>query len=393
MIDYLIQKFVRNHEDTQSFATRRSYGNLSSAVGLFINLFLFSTKLIIGLLTNSIAIMADAINNLSDCFSIVIMVLSFSMSTKPADEKHPYGHSRLEYIFSSLITILVIYIGVKLVVASFKKIIHPEIITFNIYSLIVLIVAIVAKFWLSKFYYKISKKIDSDLLMATSVDSKSDCISTSIVLISVVVFKLTHLNIDAYIGLLGGVIIIKNGYEMITDTVDKLLGTGASRKFEREITDFITSYDGIYGAHDLRVHDYGPGHIFITVDVEVNSSEEFIKLHSLADRIERDLIEQKGVYSTIHMDPLAVNNPEVQSLHEIVAKIIDDVNDEWILNDFRICPKKEGDEMIFDIKVDIDEKMEDKEIVDIVKGKILSQITDYKPIIAITRGYQRRNFY
>ena len=220
MIDYLIQKFVRNHEDTQSFATRRSYGNLSSAVGLFINLFLFSTKLIIGLLTNSIAIMADAINNLSDCFSIVIMVLSFSMSTKPADEKHPYGHSRLEYIFSSLITILVIYIGIKLVVASFKKIIHPEVITFNVYSLVVLIIAIVAKFWLSKFYHKISKKIDSDLLMATSVDSRSDCISTSIVLISVVVFKLTSLNIDAYIGLLGGLIIIKNGYEMITDTVD-----------------------------------------------------------------------------------------------------------------------------------------------------------------------------
>lgn len=393
MIDYLIHKFVKNHDDTQSLKTRREYGNLSSAVGLSINLFLFLTKLIIGLLTNSIAIMADAINNLSDCFSIILMVLSFSMSTKPADEKHPYGHSRLEYIFSSMITIVVIYIGVKLVVVSFKKIIHPEIITFNIYSILVLVVAIAAKFWLSKFYYKISKKIDSDLLMATSVDSRSDCISTSIVLISVVVFALTKLNVDAYIGLLGGIIIIKNGFEMITDTVDKILGTGASRKFEREILEFVEGYDGIYGAHDLRVHDYGPGHIFITVDVQVDSKKEFIKLHSLVDTIERDLIEKKGIYSTIHMDPLQIDNPKVDRLEKMVTDIIKNMNKDWILNDFRIADKKDTIEMIFDIRVDIKEKMRDEEIVDTVKTKIQSHDMRYYPIIAISRGYQRKNFY
>ncbi len=393
MIDFLINKYVKDPDNTKSFKTRKSYGNLTSIVGLIINLFLFSVKLIIGLLTNSIAITADAINNLSDCFSIILMVLSFSMSTKPADEKHPYGHSRLEYIFSSLITIFVIYIGVKLVVESFKKIIHPEAITFNIYSVLILSIAIIAKFWLSKFYYRISKKIDSDLLMATSVDSKSDCISTSIVLISVIVFRLTKLNVDAYIGLLGGLIIIKNGFQTITDTVDKLMGTKASSKFERDIIDFITSYDGIYGAHDLMVHDYGPGHIFITVDVEVDSSKEFLKLHSLVDKIERDLIEEKSVYSTIHMDPLILDNENVEKLRNMVMEIVKSQNSEWKLNDFRSFDHKDYTEMFFDIEVGFNEEMKDEEIVEIIKTKIRSKDLRYRPIIAIARGYQRTNFY
>ncbi|MDY6065267.1 MAG: cation diffusion facilitator family transporter [Finegoldia sp.] len=387
MIDFLIGKFVKNPQDINSDKTRKSYGNLSSGVGFVVNLLLFTFKLIVGLLSNSIAIIADAINNLSDVFSIGIMLISFKLSAKPADEKHPYGHARIEYLFSSVITIIVIIVGVELMITSVKKIINPEQITFDISSIIVLVVAIILKIWLSRFYTHISGIIHSDLLQATAVDSKADSISTSIVLISVLVYAFLDINVDAYVGLLGAIIIIKSGFEMIMSTIDKLLGQKVSKEVEDSIYKIIDDNKYVQGGHDLTVHDYGPGHMFCSVDVEIDSDMDLLTAHNVVDSIEREIKDKLYIDATIHMDPILKEDSKdpIQKIKLAVSSIDDD----WEVHDIRIDQGKEKTKVIIDLSIGYDEEMTNEEIYDKVDKKLSEIDPSYMALITLRKGYQR----
>lgn len=388
MTNFLIDKFVKNPNDLNSDRTRQSYGNLSSGVGFSINLILFSFKLIVGIISNSIAITADAINNLSDVFSIGIMVISFKLSAKPADEKHPYGHARIEYIFSSIITIIVIIVGVQLMRTSIRKIINPEPIVFDISSILVLVVAIFLKVWLARFYTKISNIIHSDLLQATAVDSKADSISTSIVLISLLVYNFFNLNVDAFVGLLGAIIIIKSGFEMITSTVDKILGQKVSPEIEKDIYEIINTSERVQGAHELTVYDYGPGHMFCSVDVEVDSNMDLLSAHNIIDSIEREIKDKLHIDATIHIDPVILDNDNNDPIQEI-KKEISSIKNGWEVHDVRIEKGKEKTKVIFDLSIDYKESLTNKEIYKIVDDKLIQIDPSYMALITLRRGYQR----
>lgn len=365
--------------------TEMKHGIRAGIVGIITNIILFVGKIAVGLISGSITIVADAINNIADAGSSVVTVIGFKLSSRPADEDHPFGHERVEQICALLVAIIVLAVGVLLGKSSIEKIITPEAITVSVATYIVLALGIVGKLGLMAFFRIYGKKIDSDSLLATSQDARNDAISTIAVLISTIVIATTGVNIDGYMGLAVSIFIVISALIMFKEIISPLLGEKADEKFVAEVRQKLISYDRIVGIHDLVVHLYGKTP-FVTVHAEVDAKEDFIAIHDLIDNIERDFMAE-GVHLSIHMDPIETDNPEVKE-HKIRAiNVLNTIDESLHLHDFRIVKGDTHTNILFDVVVPYDKKITLKTIQDAMAKEYENDETKYFFVLALDREY------
>ncbi len=353
MLPLLLRLFVKEKPEHPSYRTK--CGNLAGTVGILCNLVLFALKLAVGLLTASISIMADAMNNLSDMGSSVVTILGFRLAAKPADPDHPYGHGRYEYISAFIVSGLIILVGVELLKSSVDKLIHPTPLAFTWGSVIVLSGTILIKFWMFLFNRRLAKKIESDAVKATSSDSFNDAITTTAILVSVVIMMVWQINIDAYMGILISLFIIWSGLKTAKETLDPLLGQPLDTESAKEIEREIMTFDGFLGVHDLMTHNYGVGRSFASVHVEVPYDTDIVKCHEQVDLCEKLVFERTGVHLTIHMDPVETDNEKLNFAKSVIAEKVKEIHPALTIHDFRMTPKSdERTNLIFDVVVPAD---------------------------------------
>ena len=378
MIDFLRRVFVKDYQNVKNQKVRERHGKLASGVGILSNLILFIIKIIAGILSKSISIIADSINNLSDMGSSVVTLVGFKFANLPADEHHPYGHQRIEYIAGLIVSIIIIFVGGTLFVSSIDKIVEYKpyeleytaaYITIGILS-----VSILIKLWQSVFSKKIGKIIDSVALEATAQDSKNDCISTGVILLGTVAMLICQscgavipFSLDGVLGILVSLFIVYSGFGLIKETIDPLIGTSISKEYVDDIVKFIDSYPMVLGHHDVMCHMYGPTKCFMTAHVEIDSKTDIYEAHEMMDKIEHDTHEKFGIYLTIHMDPVEVGNKELDLLNERVGKILKEIDPILTYHDFRYVPLENGANLIFDIVVPYKFRLSNEEIIRILE--------------------------
>ena len=351
MTSLLLRLFVKNHDDTENPVVRGAYGKLAGAVGIVCNLLLFAGKLLAGILSGSVAVTADAVNNLSDASSSLVTLLGFKLAERPADEEHPYGHARIEYISGLVVAALILLIGAELAKSSFSKILHPETVEFSLLTLGVLIGSILVKLWMALFCRKLGRRIDSTTLLATSADSRNDVISTAAVLVGCLVGYFFDVKLDGYIGMAVALFIIWSGCSIAKDTINPLLGERASEELVRNISDLILSHEKILGIHDLMVHDYGPGNCFASVHAEMDSAEDPLICHDIIDDIERDALRELQVHLVIHYDPIVTDDEELNAARALVEQEIKSIDESLSLHDFRMVRGPGHTNLIFDLVI------------------------------------------
>lgn len=388
MIDILTKTFINDYENIKSQKVRTSYGVMAGIIGIFANFTLFSGKMIIGLLINSISIMADGINNLSDAASSVISLVGVKMAEKPADKEHPFGHGRIEYISALIVSFMVLLVGITLLKDSFIKILNPEHIDFKWIPLFILIFSVIIKMWLSYINNKLGKKINSKILLATAADARNDVIITSGLILSLVAEKFTGLMIDGWSGFAISFIVILSGYGIAKDTLLPLLGEAVDKDTYENITKLVESYDGIIGSHDLITHNYGPSHIMATIHVEVSNSRDLRDVHDIIDSIERDVLEQYNIHLLIHVDPLETQNKDFLLIKKNIEDLVYQLEKESSIHDFHISRKSQTNKISFDVVVPYTYNSQ-------LKDSLLSDITDklsilypnYKYVIIIENSF------
>ena len=351
MTGLLLRLFVKNHNDTENPVVRSAYGKLAGAVGIVCNLLLFAGKLLAGILSGSVAVTADAVNNLSDASSSLVTLLGFKLAERPADEEHPYGHARIEYISGLVVAALILLIGAELAKSSFSKILHPETVEFSLLTLGVLIGSILVKLWMALFCRKLGRRIDSTTLLATSADSRNDVISTAAVLVGCLAGYFFDVKLDGYIGMAVALFIIWSGCSIAKDTISPLLGEQASGELVRNISDLILSHEKILGIHDLMVHDYGPGNCFASVHAEMDSAEDPLTCHDIIDDIERDALRELRVHLVIHYDPIITDDEELNAARALVEQEIRSIDESLSLHDFRMVRGPGHTNLIFDLVI------------------------------------------
>ena len=351
MTEFLVNKFIKDSANIESTEVRTRYGMLASVVGIFCNVLLFSVKLAIGLILSSLAVTADAFNNLSDAASSIISFVGVKMAGKPADAEHPFGHGRIEYIAALIVSFLVIEVGFTFFKSSISKIMHPEEITFDPVSFIILILSIRVKLWMAFFNNKLGKRIDSKVMLATAADSLGDVITTSATVISIVICHFTSINVDAIAGLIVSGIVIWSGVSIAKDTLEPLIGQRVPSELYQKITDMVESYEGIVGAHDLIVHNYGPNRSMATIHAEVPNDVSIEASHEIIDRIERDAKKELNILLVIHMDPVEMRDEEVLELRDKTSHIVHALDPELHFHDFRVLKENEQKNLIFDLVV------------------------------------------
>ena len=351
MTEFLVNKFIKDSANIESTEVRTRYGMLASVVGIFCNVLLFSVKLAIGLILSSLAVTADAFNNLSDAASSIISFVGVKMAGKPADAEHPFGHGRIEYIAALIVSFLVIEVGFTFFKSSISKIMHPEEITFDPVPFIILILSILVKLWMAFFNNKLGKRIDSKVMLATAADSLGDVITTSATVISIVICHFTSINVDAIAGLIVSGIVIWSGVSIAKDTLEPLIGQRVPSELYQKITDMVESYEGIVGAHDLIVHNYGPNRSMATIHAEVPNDVSIEASHEIIDRIERDAKKELNILLVIHMDPVEMRDEEVLELHDKTSHIVHALDPELHFHDFRVLKENEQKNLIFDLVV------------------------------------------
>ncbi|NCA67127.1 MAG: cation transporter [Clostridia bacterium] len=354
MWKYLKKKFINNYKETDNPEVRLKYGIVAGILGIITNFILFVLKITIGILAASITIIADAINNLSDIGSSAITVLGFKMSGRPADPEHPYGHARYEHIAALIIAIIVMFIGVTLAKESVGKIINPTPVTVDVFTYAVLVFAILFKFAQMLMYKNFAKAINSEALRASAIDSRNDIISTSAVLVAIVLIALfprTGLSIDGVAGLLVSLFIVITSIKLVSDTITPLLGAKPDKEMVKKIKDKLRSYNGVLGIHDLMIHSYGTGTVFVIVHIEVCNKEDVMVSHDLMDNIERDFRDELGINLCIHMDPIETDNPVVDALKSEVENALYTIDSRLKIHDFRIVSGKSHTNILFDVNV------------------------------------------
>ncbi|RHP42150.1 MULTISPECIES: cation diffusion facilitator family transporter [unclassified Clostridium] len=351
MINFLVKRFVKDYENVENAKVRTAYGMLASILGICCNLFLFSSKLFAGFLVNSISVMADAFNNLSDAASSIIGFVGVRMAEKPADEEHPFGHGRMEYIAAFVVAFLVVQVGFSLLKTAVEKILHPETLSFSLFSVGILVFSVLVKLWMASYNRKLGKKIHSTVMMATAADSLGDVGATSATIVSLLVFRFFHINIDGIIGLVVSVLVLIAGINIAKDTLAPLLGEAIDSEVYKKISDFVESYDGIIGSHDLIVHNYGPSRSMASIHAEVPSKVDIEVSHAVVDRIERDAMEKLGIFLVIHMDPVETDNELAAILKEMTIDVILHLDSRLTLHDFRIVQSPTRINLIFDLVV------------------------------------------
>lgn len=362
MTDILIKIFIKNPAQTDNPSVRKQYGTLSGAVGIICNLVLFGTKFLSGFLTGAISIIADAFNNLSDAGSSIMTLVGFRMAGRPADSNHPYGHGRIEYLSGLLVSIVIVLMGFELIQSSFDKILHPEQITPDSLSVVILLFSIVLKFWMAGFNKKLGEKLDSASMKVTAMDSLSDCIATSSVLIGIIISYFTNYNLDGYIGILVACFILYAGYNAAKETLAPLLGKKADPDFVKNLSIRLTSREELIGFHDLMIHDYGPGRVMVTVHSEVPYPMDLMHAHDIIDEVEMEIKKDLGCDITIHMDPVILDDKEKNYFMEIINGILLEINERITIHDFRVSKGPLKTKLIFHVVVPFGFKMEKKDL-------------------------------
>ena len=364
MGNFLFRKFIKNSEDVKDPKVRDAYGKLAGAVGIVSNSLLCAAKMLIGLISGSIAIVADAINNLADASSSLITLVGFKLASMPEDKEHPYGHARIEYLAGMAVSIIIILVGAELGKGSFEKILAPEPVEFSWVVVAVLVLAIAVKIWQAAFNISAGKKINSLTLIAAGTDSRNDVISTAVVLAGVLAGHFFDLHVDGYLGLAVAVFILWSGICLVRETISPLLGEAPDPELIKQIEEAAMSFDGVIGIHDLVVHNYGPGKIFASIHIEVDSRVDVMVSHDLVDNIEKKISSDLHVVMTAHMDPINVDDPNREPLGEIIAQTINDIPGALSFHDLRIVPGASHTNVIFDVLLSPDCRISREEIAE-----------------------------
>ena len=352
LTNFLVKNFVKDSENIADNNVRNAYGSLAGIVGIIINFLLFLIKLSVGLLSGSVAIMADAFNNLSDAASSIMTIVGFKMASKPADAEHPFGHGRIEYLTAMVVSFMVMLVGFQFVKSSFNKIINPETVVFEMVPFLLLFISIFFKVWLSSFNRKIGNKINSSVLKATATDAMGDVFTSSTVVISFLLSNFISFPIDGYIGIIVSLAIVYSGFTLIKETLSPLLGEPPDPILVNNINDMVMSYDNITGVHDLIIHNYGPGRIMASIHAEIPANIGIMEIHDIIDTAEREISEKLNIYLVIHMDPICVDTDEIIETRAILNNIINKYSYIKSYHDFRIIGEHEAKNLIFDIVID-----------------------------------------
>lgn len=351
MTEFLVKRFVKNYQNTEDLQVRTAYGVLSSLVGICCNLLLFAAKVVIGMVMNSISVTADAFNNLSDAASSVISFVGVKMADKPADEEHPFGHGRMEYIAALIVSFLVIEVGFTFFKSSIGKLRTPEDMNFELIPFVVLLLSVMVKFWMGMFNRKLGKRIDSKVLLATSTDSLGDVVTTSVTILSILVYRFWGWNIDAVMGILVSLVVMWAGIGIARDTLEPLIGQAGDPELAARIRSEVESYDGIVGTHDMILHSYGPGRTMASLHAEVPRDRDIEDSHEVIDLAEREVSKKLGVFLVIHMDPVEMKDEEVLECRQELKDYLKELNPELKFHDFRMVKGKYHTNLIFDVVV------------------------------------------
>lgn len=385
MTEFLIRRFIPDWEAVREPAVRRQYGRLGSIVGILVNLLLSAGKLAAGVLSGSVAITADGVNNLSDAGSSLISLVSFRLAARPADEEHPFGHARIEYLSSMAVAVLILFLGVELLQSSLKKIFFPEDFLFSWPAVWVLILSILAKLWLYHFARGLGRRIDSQLMAAAAADSLSDVLATGAVLVSALISPLLGFSLDGWMGALVAAFILRAGAGIIREGMDKLLGEAPTGELVAEIEGFVRSYDGVVDCHDLVVHSYGPGRCFATVHAEVPASRDIMASHDVIDNIERDILREKGIHLVIHMDPIVTDDAEVERRRRLVREVLDGIGEELTFHDFRMVAGPSHTNLIFDVCAPFRFPLTDGELCRVIQERVKERERSLFTVVTVDR--------
>lgn len=389
MTDLLSRLFVKNYRDHADPRVRASYGTMVSVTGILLNLLLFGAKFLVGTLFASVSIVADAMNNLSDAGSQIIALISFRISSKPADREHPFGHARIEYVASMIVSFLILIIGVELLKESIAKIISPELPERSWIAVAVLSGSILVKLWLSFFNRKIGKRIDSAVMKATAADSLSDVLSTAVVLAATLVLILfpdLTLNLDAYMGVIVAILILIAGLKILLETKNSILGEAPSEEIVSQILSTVKKFPEAIGLHDLVVHNYGPGHVIASLHIEVDGQINVFESHDMIDRLEQTLRRDCGIEATIHMDPIVTDDEEINRLKPRVLEAVREIDSGIMIHDFRFVRGSTHTNLIFDAAVPFEVKLTDDEVKAAIADKISRIDPSYFTVVTIDRG-------
>ena len=381
MTKLLLRLFVKNYENSEDMAVRASVGKLAGATGIVCNIILFLGKLLAGLLAGSVAIIADAVNNLSDASSSVVTLLGFRLAQQPADQDHPYGHARYEYLSGLMVAVLILVIGVELVKSSVGKIINPEPIDFSLITVAILVASVAVKLWMSLFFGTLGKKINSLTLQATSVDSRNDVVSTVAVLIGCLVGYLCHVNIDGYVGLLVAVFILYSGVNIVKETISPLLGEQADAELVEKIKTTVLSCEEVLNVHDLLIHDYGPGRCFASIHAELSARLDPMEVHDILDDIECEVLDQLNVHLVIHYDPVLPDDAEWAEMSRVMSEIVAEVAPEVTMHCFRMVGGAKQKNLVFDLNVPYDSKKQNWELKKEIDQKLMERNKKYGTVI------------
>lgn len=386
MTELLSRLFVKNYKDATNPTVRTAYGTMVSITGIILNLILFTSKFVVGTLFGAISIVGDAVNNLSDAGTQIISLISFRIAAKPADREHPFGHARIEYVTSMIVSFLVMLVGFELLKSSVSQIFSPERPDSSPVAIIVLIGSMLCKLWLGLFNRTIGKRIDSSVMRATAADSLSDVFATGAVLVATVlpmIFTNMNWNPDAYMGVIVAVLIIVAGFRILNESKNAILGEAPSEEIVKQITDVVDKYEGALGIHDMVVHNYGPGRIIASLHIEVDGSVNVFESHDMIDTIEKDLRENCGIEATIHLDPIVTDDEQVTTLRQKTADAVQKIHPSMQIHDFRFVAGATHTNLIFDVVVPFEVKMSNAEIKAMVAEKVREIDPNYCVVLNI----------
>ena len=389
MFGILSRLFIKNGKNYENPEVRRAYGTLSGALGIFLNIILFAGKLTAGIISGSVAIVADALNNLSDAGSSVITLIGFHMAGQKPDKGHPFGHGRIEYISGLIVSMLIILMGFELGKSSVEKIITPTGTEFSIIAVIILAASILVKLYMCFYNHSVGKKISSPAMMATAADSLSDCVATTVVLACTLITKFTGTDLDGICGTAVAIFIFIAGIRAAKDTIDPLLGVPPTEEFVNEIGETVMSHKGVLGFHDLVVHDYGPGRRMISLHAEVPADEDLLKTHDTIDNIERELSVKLGCDAVIHMDPIETDDKITMETRRKIAELVKIIDERVTIHDFRMVTGPTHTNVIFDIVVPYEVKRPEAEIRRDIERMVKTLDSNYYAIVHVDKSFVR----
>lgn len=387
MIKLLAKIFIKNPNDYENAKVREQYGVLCGAFGVFLNIVLFGLKFIFGMIASSVAMMADAFNNLSDGGSSIVQIVGFKLASKKPDSEHPFGHGRIEYITGLFISFIILYMGIELIKSSISSIIHPEVVNFSIFSVVVMIISILIKLYMYLYNHLIAKKISSVSMEATAKDSLSDTISTSVVILAIIAGRFVDWPVDGIGGVIVGIFIIKTGLESVHDTIEPLLGVAPSKEFVEQIEEELMEHKPICGMHDLVVHDYGPGRRMLSLHAEVPGDMNIFELHDVIDVAEVSIAQKFNCHVVIHMDPVDTKNERLAELKTVVKKVLEEIDSELKAHDIRMVPGVTHTNLIFDVVKPFSVNIKDNELSKMIAERIHSAENDVYCVITVENSY------